>query len=290
MNPGPSKEKGPQLESHQKAALLSLLGDEDPVIYRSIRTKILSFGPAVIPWMREFKLSSDPVLRRRTQEIIAFLDRQNLDDEFLSFCLSQGEDFNVEEGVFFIAKTEYPLINLTGYKALLDSFAQDLKEKISSRDDPEVTLDTINTYLFGNLRFTGNEDNYYDPENSYLNRVIDRRTGNPISLCLLYLFICKRLGLPVAGIGLPGHFVCRFQSPTREVYIDAFNRGKLLTKADCIKFLHHTNHTLQEGHLMPLSSRRILLRICANLHQIYTQMELPAEVERFQRYLVALAK
>ena len=95
----------------------------------------------------------------------------------------------------------------------------------------------INHYLFDELGFTGNEENYYDPENSYLNRVMDQRTGNPINLCLLYMLLARRLRLPVAGIGLPGHFICRYQSTAAEIYLDPFNRGKFLTKADCVQYL-----------------------------------------------------
>ena len=127
-------------------------------------------------------------------------------------------------------------------------------------------------------------------ENSYLNSVIDRRTGNPISLCMVYLFLSRRLHLPVTGIGMPGHFLCRFQCSTDELYIDAFNRGKLLTRTDCVKYLVQTNYGFQDGLLSPATPRRILLRMCSNLHQIYLHLKLAEETARLQRYIVALAK
>jgi regulator of sirC expression with transglutaminase-like and TPR domain len=120
--------------------------------------------------------------------------------------------------------------------------------------------------------------------------VVDHRTGNPISLCLVYLFLARRLKLPIVGIGMPGHFLCRFQSTTEEIFIDAFNKGKLLTKADCVKYLLHTRDGFKESYLAPVTGRRVLLRICSNLHQIYTQLNLGEESSRFQRYIVALAK
>ena len=93
-----------------------------------------------------------------------------------------------------------------------------------------------------------------------------------------------------SGIGLPGHFICRYQSTTRQIYIDAFRHGRFLSQADCIKYLLQTNHGLQEGYLTPVSTRRMLLRICSNLHQTYSMLEMTEEVTRVQRYLVALAK
>jgi regulator of sirC expression with transglutaminase-like and TPR domain len=153
-----------------------------------------------------------------------------------------------------------------------------------------MILRIISDYLFRELKFSGDEHNFYDPDNSYFNRVMDRRLGNPISLSLVYLLLARRLRLPMAGIGLPGHFLCRYQSTRTEVFVDAFRGGCLLTKADCIKRVLQLRQRFDESCLAPVSSRRILLRICANLHQIYTQRKSADQVERLQRYLIALAK
>ena len=278
------------LSENQKSALLKLLTDDDANVYHTIRGKILSYGPSAGEWLRPHMLSSDPVLRRRAQELVQYLARQDADNRFLAFCLSQGEELDLEEGAWLLSRTQYPDITVAAYQALFDSYAADLRERVNPKASAEHILATINEYLFTELGFVGNETNYYEPDNSYLNRVLDRRTGNPISLCLVYLLIARRLRLPIAGIGMPGHFLIRFQSSTGELFIDAFNRGRLLTKADCVKYLLHTSHGFQEGYLSPVSSRRMLLRVCSNLHQIYTQLELGEETSRLQRYIVALAK
>jgi len=285
------KKNTPDLPSDgQKAALINLLTDEDTAIYQTVREKIISCGQPAIEWMRPHTLSSDPALRRRAQEIIQHLARQAADDRFLAFCLTEGNDLDLDRGVWLLAQTQYPDINAEAYQALFDSYAGELRERIDPRAEPTHILAVINEYLFDELHFTGNEQNYYDPENNYLNRVVDRRTGNPINLCLVYLLLARRLRLPVAGIGLPGHFVCRYQSTSEEYYIDVFNRGKLWVKANCIQYLVSHNYGVQEEYLAPISSRRMLMRICGNLHQIYHHLELAPECVRFQRYLVALAK
>jgi regulator of sirC expression with transglutaminase-like and TPR domain len=235
-------------------------------------------------------LSREPALRRRASEIVLNFDRQAADDRFLAFCLQHGEEFDLEQGVWLLAQTQYPDINVEGYRALLDSFAGDLGERISGGNDAEKTLAAVNHYLFSELGFVGNGENYYDPENSYLNRVVDRRTGNPINLCLVYMLVARRLRLPVAGIGLPGHFLCRYQSTSAEVYVDPFNQGKLLSKADCIHYLLQANYSVRDDYLAPVSSRRLLLRVCGNLHQIYLHLEQQEAATRLQRYLVALAR
>lgn len=275
----------------ERAALIKLLADEDAGVYQTIRAKILSFGFSATGWLQRSTLSSDPILRRRATEIIQFLSRQAADNRFLAFCLTQSEDLDVEEGALLLAQTQYPDINILAYQALFDSYAADLREQINPTASADQIVAVINHYLFDELGYHGNEENYYDPDNSYLNRVVDRRTGNPISLCGIYLFLARRLQLPFVGIGMPGHFLCRYQTATENmVFIDAFNRGKLLTRADCVKYLVHTRDGFKDSHLAPVSGRRTLLRMCSNLHQIYTQLALTEEMGRFQRYIVALAK
>jgi regulator of sirC expression with transglutaminase-like and TPR domain len=278
------------LSTGRQAALINLLTDDDPAIYRTIRKKIVSCGPAAVDWLRPHVLSSDPVLRRRAQEIIQYFDRQTADTRFLTFCLKQGEDLNLEHGAWLLAQTQYPEINLAAYQALFDSYAGELLERVDLQAEPDQILAAINEYIFGELRFAGNEQNYQDPENSYLNRVVDRRVGNPINLCLVYLLLTRRLNLPITGIGLPGHFICRFQSSSKELYIDVFNGGKVWTKANCIQYLLYGNYSLQEDYLVPTTPRRMLMRICGNLHQIYHHLEMAEEATRLQRYLIALAR
>lgn len=278
------------LSESQKAALIRLLEDEDPIVHRAVREKILSTGHAAIGWLRPHTLSDEPVLRRHAQEIIRHLLRQTADDRFLGFCLTEGNDLNLEQGAWLLARTRYPEINIEAYQALLDSYAGELLERVDLRGDAAQILLGFNEYIFGGLRFRGNEENYYDSENSYLNRVMDRRTGNPINLCLVYLLLARRLRLPMTGIGLPGHFICRYQSTSEELYVDVFNRGKLWTKANCIQYLLSRNYNVHDEHLAPLSSRRMLARICTNLHQVYHHREASDEATRLQRYLIALDK
>jgi regulator of sirC expression with transglutaminase-like and TPR domain len=278
------------LSENEKNALLRLLGDESPAVYQAVREKILSCGQPVIPWLRPCTLSNDPALRRRSQEIIQHLSRQKADNRFLSFCLTEGQDLNLEQGAWLLAQTQYPETNLEAYQALFDSYASDLLERVDLRADADQIIAAFNDYVFSVLRFKGNEEDYYDPDNNYLTRVMDRRKGNPINLCLVYMMLARRLRLPVTGIGLPGHFICRYQSASEEYYIDVFNQGKIWTKANCIQYLLYRNVAVQDELLAPVNSRRMLLRVCGNLHQIYQHLEMKEQTNRLHRYVIALAK
>ena len=278
------------LSESQRLALVSLLADEDPAVYRTVREKLLACGPPAAEWLRPHMTSSDPALRRRARQIVLHFERQAADDHFLAFCLRHGEASDLERGAWLLAQTQYPRINVEAYQAVLDSYASELRGRLASTGEPEDILTVLSQYLCGELGFAGDEEHYYDPENSYLNCVLDRRTGNPINLCLVYILLARRLRLPMAGIALPGHFVCRYQSTAAEIYLDPFNRGRFLTKADCVQYVVNANLSLRDDHLAPVSSRQWLLRICSNLHQIYQRLEQAPEAVRVQRYLVALAR
>jgi regulator of sirC expression with transglutaminase-like and TPR domain len=274
----------------RRAALLNLLGDENAEVYQAVREQILAEGNAAGEWLRPYALSDDPLLRKRVQEILRHVNQQTSDNLFLTFCLNHGEEFDLEAAAWSLAQTQFPEINVEAYQAMLDGYAHALRERVDRHGRVNTMLGKINEYLFEELGFKGNEKNYYEPDNSYLNRVLDRRTGNPITLCLFYMLLVRRLQLPVTGIGLPGHFICRHQSAGGEIYVDVFNRGRLLTKADCVHYLVRGNYDLREEYLAPISPRRIFLRICSNLHQIYLELGLKDDATRFQRYLVALAR
>ena len=271
MNMFQAKSAG-NLEEKHRNALISLLSDEDAKVYRTVRQTILSYGPSSSQWMRQHTLSSDPVLRRRATEIVDHFARQDADNQFLAFCLNQGEDFDLERGALLLCRTQYPRINLD-----LNGAADQI-------------IRVVNDYLFRELRFTGDEKRFDDPDNSYFNMVLDNKRGNAISLSLLYLLLARRLRLPMSIIVLPGHFLCRFQSSRAELYIDPFHGGRLLVKADCIKLIMQLQHRFDDSFLAPVSARRILQRICHTLHGIYTQHKSACQAERLQRYLVALAK
>lgn len=279
-----------KLTPSQREALICLLGDEDPAIYQTVEKKLLSYGHEVVDWLKPHLLSDDVPLRQRVRGIIQSLEKKDADNEFLAYCLRQGEALDLEDSIWLLARTRHPDFNPEGYSAILDAYAGDIRERLDLSLGTLGVLNVVTQYLFRQVGFVGNEENYYDPDNSYLNRVIDRKTGNPISLCVILILVSKRLNLPIQGVGLPGHFICRYHSPADDFYIDAFNRGRILRRSDCVKFLHHTNRAAHEEFLASVSTRKMLARMCGNLYQIYQQTEDADNTLRFQQYLAALGR
>ncbi len=124
------------LSQSQQIALLSLLADEDPLVYRTVREKILSCGPPAADWLRPHTMSDDPALRRRARQIVLHFDRQAADDHFLAFCLRHGEEFDLEQGAWLFAQTQYPRINIEAYQAVLDGYANELRDRVEASAAP----------------------------------------------------------------------------------------------------------------------------------------------------------
>jgi len=278
------------LSDGQREALIRLLADDDPDVFRHIHETILAQGPAARAWLERHRLSEDARTRRRVRGLLDALNAADADNAFLGFCLTQGAQLDIERGLFLLARTTYPEINLEGYGALLDGYAEEVRNRVADLNTPHRVLGTLNRLMFIQLGFRGNTQDYYHADNSYLNRVLDRRTGNPISLSAVYLSVCRRLGLPVAGVGLPGHFLCRFQNAVHEIYVDPFNGGRFMTRTDCVHHLVRSNCSLQDDYLGPVSPLKMLIRSVNNLHQIYQQRQDPKNSLRMKGYLLALTK
>ena len=171
-----------------------------------------------------------------------------------------------------LARFEYPALDVDSYLKKFDQFAKDAPAPPESGYEPERVIDDLNRYFFEGLGFAGNKDDYYNQRNSFLNDVIDRRTGIPISLAVVYLEVARRLGLPFYGVGLPGHFVVKYDDGRREIYIDVFRRGALLDRDGCqalVTTLRGQDTPLSESDFRGVDSRHILIRMLNNLRNIY---------------------
>jgi regulator of sirC expression with transglutaminase-like and TPR domain len=290
MNPSLTSPSGKPLTEAERAALLTLLADDDPVVTAGVRARILSLGADVIPWLKPHRLSDQPSLRRHVQEILTHFARLEADTRFLAYCLNHGDDLDLEAGVLLLAATRYPDLNPAAYQALLDQYAGAVTEVAGGESRGVEMLDVMNRVLFRELGFRGSHENSHALENNYFNRVLDRRQGNPINLCTLYWLIARRLRLPIVGIGMPSHFLCRYQTTTDSFFVDAFNQGRLLTRAHCVNYLQTAGYGFQESFLAPASPRETLLRMCGNIHQYHARQQQSEPVAQFQRYLIALSK
>jgi regulator of sirC expression with transglutaminase-like and TPR domain len=278
-----------QITDNQLRALFKLLSDDDEKIAKLVSQQILQVGEPAIPLLEQ-TAAEDSLIGDRARAVLAVLQFKELEEAFLDFSARDDARLDLEEGAFLIARFGYPQMKPTKYQALLDDMATEIAPNIRRKRLPEEILRAINTYLFLEQGFVGNTDHYYDPDNSYINRVLDRRTGIPISLSIIYLLIAKRLELPVFGIGMPGHFLVKYSDKKNEILADPFNKGRLLTKTDCANFLINSGYDFEESYLVATPNRTILSRMIRNLISVYTKQKEIRLAEHLGQLLAILEK
>lgn len=178
-------------------------------------------------------------------------------------------------GLFF-AEGEYPELDCSWYLGQLDLIAACIEERLDRHSNLAERLGAMNRYLFNDLGYAGNVDDYYDPRNSYLNEVIDRRLGLPITLSIVFLELAERIGLRAHGVSFPGHFLVAVSDFEHDIIVDAFDGGLTLSRATFIQRLHdratsETSVEALEATLSPASNADILLRQLRNLKATYAK-------------------
>ncbi len=193
-------------------------------------------------------------------------------DQFDSLVGAPDEDIDLARAALLIAATEYPSLNIERELFRIDAIADGAAPRMDD-DSPLYQLNTLSEYLFDELKFSGNHTNYHDPRNSFLNDVIERRLGIPITLSLLYIEVGKRLGVPLLGIGMPAHFMVR-HSRECDVFVDPFHGGILLSVDECAERLKQVTQgelAWNREYLAPVSSRSFIARMLRNLKVVYLQ-------------------
>lgn len=218
------------------------------------------------------------------------MDRDSLLWEFTSATEMPDEELDVARIALLIASVEYPNLNVDDHLCVLDSLAAGASRWLTQDVEALQAVNVLSRWLFDDLGFSGNQEDYYDPKNSYLNDLLDRRLGIPLSLSLVYIEVGRRAGVPLVGIGMPGHFLVRHRDE-ESLYVDPFHKGILLSVEECRQRFHKmTNNSVpwESGHLAPIRNRDFVARMLRNLKTIYVRKEDFTRVLSVMNMLVAL--
>jgi regulator of sirC expression with transglutaminase-like and TPR domain len=221
--------------------------------------------------------------------------RQRARQAFTTLVSEENASIDLARAALLIAAEEYPTLDIEQCLVRLEELAAQVRLRMKQSETKEFAAPTtasacfdvlhaMNSVLFEQERFRGNRVDYYNPQNSFLNRVLERRLGIPLTLSLVYMEVGKRLGLRIEGIGMPFHFIvrCSFQEGT--IYIDPYEKGKFLSEQDCrqrLAQIFKNQEDFDPHWLEPLSSKQFLVRMLANLKHIYIHKQ------DFQRALMA---
>jgi len=183
------------------------------------------------------------------------------------------ERVDLTRAALMIARTEYPKLDAEPHVAEIERLAERVRARITDPGEAEQIIPALNVVLFDEEGFRGNEADYYDPRNSFLNDVLERRRGIPITLSLVYMEVARRVGFPLLGVGMPGHFLVKhYDAEDREVLIDPYDQGRVLTVRDCQRRLdgiYRGELPLEPGMLSSISRRQMLTRMLTNLKAAY---------------------
>ena len=251
-------------------ALISLLSETAPQNLMVIKNKLIELKQEAIPFLKEALIHENPKIQEAVSSILEMVRINDLTRQWITFSSRKGE-VDLEEGAFLFAAYAYPQLDVTQYRRILDQWAKEIKVLSNSGHSGKKLFQVVLEYFFQTLEFIGNRENYYDSKNSYLPALIDTKKGLPITLSVLLLLITKRLNLPFFPIGMPGHFILKYEREGESLYIDPFNGGKILTQKDCIDFLTNSGYGFREEYLQKTGNRAILERMIRNLITVYTQ-------------------
>lgn len=286
-----------------------MLDDSDSEVVSQVEERLFQLGPDVIPALEQnFDLGDVSEIRqRRVDEIIKKIQTQSLIGELRNWKKNKHED--LLDGAIIINRVKYPDLD----RQYIDNFIDKIKLDVWLEMHYDLTsfekIKILNYVFFDVHKFTGDNEDYHNPDNSYLSKVLERKKGNPISLAIIYSLVAQRLRLPVFGINLPQHFIVGYldnylesetlrltetkimvPNPESKVqfYINPFNKGSIFPRENLYVFLKQVNIEPREEYFLPCNNVEILKRMVRNLMSAYDKLKNIGMFTQFEAMMAVL--
>ncbi|MBL8768308.1 MAG: transglutaminase family protein [Planctomycetes bacterium] len=270
----------------QVRALISLLDDRSADVVARCRDRLMELGDAAVPMLRE-AAEGGGSLRTVLLQVLRQIEAKPAETELCALCADKSAEIDLEVGAILLARCHDPRADVASIRSGLDALAERLRPRVPEATTPGALAALLCAFFAEEEGFRGNDEDYYDPDNSFLHRVLARRTGIPISLSAVYLLVGRRLGLSLFPIAMPSHFLLQC-GPEGQLFVDAFGHGRTLTRSDCVRFLVQLGVGADMNFLAPVGDRVMLTRMAANLVTISARREDPFESARWRRLFEAL--
>ncbi len=256
------------LSETQLDAICTLLEDDREATFQALDRQIASMADEDLERILE-RLTRTEGRRVSAPPALVDFHHSRLERSFSEWAVSAPDGPQLEEGVFLLASFGYPLEDLGRCVAELDQMTKELGYRLEGVSAPYEIVRHTAYYLHEELGFKGGRTEYYDPDNCYLNRVLDRREGMPISLAAVYMLIGRRMDLPFRGVGMPGHFILKYEVPGTPIYLDPFDGGKVVSADECTDIVRGMGYHFDPRFLNETPDLRIVERMLNNLIGIY---------------------
>lgn len=257
------------MSNSELEALINLLDDPDGGVYKEVKNKLISLGDEVIPHLENaWESSFDHLLQERIEDIIHFLQFDTVKKALVLW--QESDNMDLIDAAIIIAKYQYPDLEGEEIKSYIDQLVQDVWLELNDNLTALEQVKVLNRIIFDIHGFTGNKKNINSPKNSYINNVIETKKGNPITLSIIYLAVCKKLKVPFYGVNVPEHFVLVYSEFPPEVlfYLNVFNKGFVFSSQDIDKYLEQLEIDPKEEHYAPCNNLEVIKRLLQ--HLVYT--------------------
>jgi regulator of sirC expression with transglutaminase-like and TPR domain len=257
-------------------SLIKLLDDPDKEIFEHIHDKIFSYGGEAIEYLESaWEQAFDPILQERIANLVHEIQFGLVKEDLRLWY--QGGSFDLLQGVLTINKYQYPDLDEQKLINQIEAIKRDVWMQMIYDASPAEQIKLINHVFYNIHGFSGNTSNHHDPQNSYLNQVLESKKGSQTSLAIIYSIIAQKLDIPVYGVNLPQHFILAYVDESAETefeggilfYINAFNRGAIFGRRDVDMFLKKLNLKAEKQFYEPCSNADIIRRILRNLISAY---------------------
>ena len=285
--------------STEISALVKLLDDPDQEIFQQVESRLLEYGNAVVHFLEtEWEKSLDTLLQERIENIVHKIQFNDVKED-LNLWYHSGA-FDLLQGALVLNRYQYPDLDEQKIINQIEDIKREIWISLQYEMSSVEKIKLINHVLYNIYGFKGNTKNHHDPQNSYINQVLETKRGNQISLAIIYAVIAQKLDIPVYGVNLPQHFILGYidenkrEEDHQEVsvlfYINAFNKGAIFGKNDVDQFLRQLNLQPMPGFYVPCSNVEIIRRVIRNLISSYENLgsaEKVAELKELQEILLS---
>ena len=268
-------------------SLMFLLEDPDPFVQEHVQLRFMELGDRAIPLLDQIRVQTkDKEEKKRAKEVLHQLTFATLKEDFAERLLEGiGNRAQLEKAVITLARFGHPTLRESEYVKTLDHFADMIRPSLRYRGNEREKMQTLMKFIFEDLNFRGDNKDYHNPANGFIDQVIERRKGLPISLSLVAMFIARRLELPVFGVNMPIHFMLAFVGEKEEQLIDPYDQGAEVSYDQCYFFLKKNNVTPKPEHFKMASDIDILARCIRNLMHSYERNEEQERVHELKSLL-----
>ena len=282
------------MENKEIKALIALLDDPDLNVFQAVSNRIIGQGPVIVPLLEKaWESSLDELMQTRIESLIHSIQLNNV-EENLAAWVNQGA-VNLLDGAFLVAKYQYPELSLSAIDRSIEAIKKDIWIELNDNLTALEKVKILNHVIFEVHGFAANLSNFYSPQNSFINQVLETKKGGQISLAIVYSIIGQKLGLPIFGVDLPKNFILCYKDrykasapnadPRDEIlfYINPFNKGTALSRREIEYFLTQQNIEQKKEHFLPCSNQETISQLIVGLILAYERLGYKDKIEDLRK-------